>query len=49
MSYGIFMKMVAADSIAAVIDPVFASPASYSGMMILFAAILFSFRIYLKE
>ena len=47
MSYGIFMKMVAADSIAAVIDPVFASPASYSGMMILFAAILFSFRIYL--
>ncbi len=46
MAYGIFMKMVAADSIAAVIDPVFASPGDYSGMMILFASILFSFRIY---
>lgn len=46
MSYGLFMKMAVADNISAVIDPIFSSPDDYSGMMILFATILFGFQIY---
>jgi D-alanyl-lipoteichoic acid acyltransferase DltB (MBOAT superfamily) len=46
MAFGIFMKMVVADNISTVIDPVYASPGGYSGMAVLFAAVLFSFQIY---
>lgn len=46
MVFGIVMKVVVADNIAAVIDPVFLTPDNYSGMMLLFATILFAFQIY---
>lgn len=46
MAYGLFMKIAVADNISAVIDPIFNSPGDYSGMIILFATILFAFQIY---
>lgn len=46
IAYGLFLKMVVADNIAAVIDPVFAEPAGYAGMELLTASILFAFQIY---
>lgn len=46
MAYGLFMKIVVADNISVVIDPVFQTPDDYSGMMVLFAVILFAFQIY---
>lgn len=46
MAYRLFLKMVAADNIAAVIDLVFAEPAGYTGMELLTASILFAFQIY---
>ena len=46
MVYGLFMKIVVADNIAAVIDPIFDSPNDYSGMMLLFATVMFAFQIY---
>ena len=46
MAYGLFMKIAVADNISAVIDPIFASPYDYPGMMLLFATILFAFQIY---
>lgn len=46
MAYGLFMKMAVADNISTVIDPIFDSPDDYSGMMLLFATILFAFQIY---
>lgn len=46
MAYGLFMKVVVADNIAAVINPVFETPDNYNGMMIVFAVMLFAFQIY---
>lgn len=46
MAYGLFTKIVVADNIAAVIDPIFNSPDAHTGMMLLFATILFAFQIY---
>lgn len=46
MAYGLFMKMVVADNIAKIIDPVFKVPDNYSGMICLFAAVLFALQIY---
>lgn len=46
MAYGLFMKIVVADNIAAAIDPVFDNPEGYAGTAILFAVILFAFQIY---
>lgn len=46
MAYGLFMKIAVADNIAAVIDPIFDSPDDYSGMMLLFATVMFAFQIY---
>ena len=46
MAYGLFMKIVVADNIATVIDPVFDAPDNYSGMMAMFATMLFAFQIY---
>ena len=46
MAYGLFMKIVVADNIAKVIDPVFKTPDNYSGMICLFAAVLFAIQIY---
>ncbi|MDE7283190.1 MAG: MBOAT family protein [Lachnospiraceae bacterium] len=46
MAYGLFMKIVVADNISVIIDPIFGSPDNYSGMMLLFATIMFAFQIY---
>lgn len=46
MGYGLFLKIVLADRIAAVVDPVYASPDSYAGMELLAATLLFAFQIY---
>ena len=46
MAYGLFLKMVVADNIAKIIDPVFKTPDNYSGMICLFSAILFALQIY---
>lgn len=46
MAYGLFMKIAVADNISAIVDSIFNSPYDYSGMMLLFACILFAFQIY---
>lgn len=46
IAYGIFVKIAIADNISAVIDPIFEMPGNYSGMVILFATVLFAFQIY---
>jgi len=46
ITYGLFKKVAIADSLAVVINPVFASPESYSGALVLTATIFFSFQIY---
>lgn len=46
MAYGLFLKMVVADNIACVIDPVFENPQNYLGMELLVAVVLFAFQIY---
>ncbi len=46
MAYGLFLKMVVADNIARVIDPVFQDVESSHGMMIVMCMILFAFQIY---
>lgn len=46
MAYGLFMKIVVADNVAAAIDPIFKAPDNYSGMVCLFAVVLFAVQIY---
>lgn len=46
MAWGLFLKIVVADRIAIHINPMFAEPAQYDGMVLLVAAILFAFQIY---
>lgn len=43
---GLFKKVVVANTMAGVVDPVFASPASYSGADMLFATYCYSAQIY---
>lgn len=46
IGYGLFLKIVVADNISAVIDPVFGNITEYTGMELLVASILFAFQIY---
>ena len=46
MAYGVFLKLVVADNIATLIDPIFSSINDYNGMQLLYGAILFAFQIY---
>ena len=46
IAYGLFLKMVIADNISSVIDPLFSNPDNYTGIMLLMAVILFAFQIY---
>lgn len=46
IAYGLFKKVAVADSLAAMINPVFAAPGDCSGAMVLTAAVFFSFQIY---
>jgi len=44
--WGLVKKVVIADSLAAVVSPLFANPEAYPGSTLLLGAILFSFQIY---
>lgn len=44
--WGIFKKVVIADNLALIIDPVYEQPFEYSGCQILLATYLFAFQIY---
>lgn len=46
IAYGFFMKIVVADNISAVIDPIFETYTEQSGMALFFAVLLFAFQIY---
>lgn len=46
MLWGFFQKMVIADRVAAIVDPVFKHPHAYTGIPLAIAAVLFSFQIY---
>ena len=46
MLWGYFLKLVIADRIALFVDTVFGDYGSYSGLIIMLAAILFAFQIY---
>ena len=46
IAYGLFIKIAIADNISYIIDPIFDFPEAYSGMVILFATILFAVQIY---
>lgn len=46
MAYGLFMKVVVADRLAGIIDPVFNEWSEQSGMNLLVATILFAIQIY---
>lgn len=43
---GLFYKLVFSDNVAAIINPVFASYQEYSGLLLVFALVLFKFQIY---
>lgn len=44
--FGLVKKVLIADKLALIIDPIYASPESFNGIIILFATLLFSFQIY---
>lgn len=46
MAYGYVLKLVAADNIARVVDPVFSHYQEQSGLKLLLASVLFAFQIY---
>lgn len=46
IAYGLFVKVVIADNIAAVIDPIFREYNTRNGTMLFMATVLFAFQIY---
>lgn len=46
MAWGLFLKMVIADNIAMIVDPIFDGYAQYAGVDIALATVLFAFQIY---
>ncbi|HTF21720.1 MAG TPA: MBOAT family O-acyltransferase [Chryseolinea sp.] len=44
--WGLFKKVVVADSLAIVVNEIFASPSSYSGSTLVLGAVCFAFQIY---
>lgn len=46
IAYGLFIKVVIADNIAAVIDPIFGEYETWNGTVLLMATVLFAFQIY---
>jgi D-alanyl-lipoteichoic acid acyltransferase DltB (MBOAT superfamily) len=44
--WGLFQKMVVADNLAALVDPVYNHPGQYPGVILLAATLLFAFQIY---
>lgn len=46
MAYGLFVKIVVADNIATLINPIINNYQQYNGMVLLTAVVLFAFQIY---
>lgn len=46
IAYGLFIKVVIADNIAAIIDPIFGEYDAYNGTVLFMATVLFAFQIY---
>jgi alginate O-acetyltransferase complex protein AlgI len=46
IAWGYFLKVCVADSIALVVDPIFAAPADFESGNLLFAIVAYSFQIY---
>lgn len=46
MAYGLFLKVVVADNLASIINPIYENYNESSGMMLLTATIFFAFQIY---
>lgn len=46
IAYGLFIKVVIADNIAAIIDPIFGEYEVWNGTVLFMAAVLFAFQIY---
>ena len=46
MLFGMFQKVVIADRVALIVNPVFDKPAAFHGLAIIIALVLFSFQIY---
>jgi len=46
MAWGLFKKVVIADRLALIVDPIFDNPYSYDGFSLMAATIFFSFQIY---
>jgi D-alanyl-lipoteichoic acid acyltransferase DltB (MBOAT superfamily) len=44
--WGLFQKMVIADNLAALVNPVFDNPSAYTGAVHVIAAVFFAFQIY---
>jgi alginate O-acetyltransferase complex protein AlgI len=47
MAWGFFLKVVLADRLAAIADPIFNAPARAEGLVLIVAAVSFTFQIYL--
>lgn len=46
MAWGFFKKLVIADRIALVVDPVYADPAAHTGPVLALATVLFAYQLY---
>ena len=46
MAYGLFLKVVVANNISGLIDPIYQDYANYNGMQLMVCTILFAFQIY---
>jgi len=46
MAWGFFKKLVIADRLALLVDPVYSDPSSYTGTMLILATYAFAFQIY---
>ena len=46
MAWGLFKKVVIADRLAVLVNPVYDYPAAYPGMSLLFATVFFAYQIY---
>ena len=46
IAWGLFKKMVIADRLSLLVDPIYAAPQNYSGVLLLLATLAYAFQIY---